>query len=93
MSASLSSAHQAMRLQLLTAVGALAGAACALLTEGGAVGSDVAGGAGPGWILPFTAGGFIYIALLKEASPLQSLLEVLGLLGGVVMMVLIAHLE
>lgn len=89
-----------MRLQLLTAVGALAGTACALLTEGGAVGSEVAGGAGPGWILPFTAGGFIYVAtvsvlpeLLREASPLQSLLEVLGLLGGVVMMVLIAHLE
>ncbi|XP_062041919.1 zinc transporter SLC39A7 isoform X2 [Lepus europaeus] len=94
------SKKQAMRLQLLTAVGALAGTACALLTEGGAVGSDGAGGAGPGWILPFTAGGFIYVAtvsvlpeLLREASPLQSLLEVLGLLGGVVMMVLIAHLE
>ncbi|XP_036023711.1 zinc transporter SLC39A7 [Onychomys torridus] len=94
------SKKQAMRLQLLTAVGALAGTACALLTEGGAVGSEVAGGAGPGWVLPFTAGGFIYVAtvsvlpeLLREASPLQSLLEVLGLLGGVVMMVLIAHLE
>lgn len=94
------SKKQAMRLQLLTAVGALAGTACALLTEGGAVGSEVAGGTGPGWILPFTAGGFIYVAtvsvlpeLLREASPLQSLLEVLGLLGGVVMMVLIAHLE
>ena len=48
-----------MRLQLLTAVGALAGTACALLTEGGAVGSEVAGGAGPGWILPFTAGGIV----------------------------------
>ncbi|KAH0512423.1 Zinc transporter SLC39A7 [Microtus ochrogaster] len=94
------SKKQAMRLQLLTAVGALAGTACALLTEGGAVGSEMAGGAGPGWVLPFTAGGFIYVAtvsvlpeLLREASPLQSLLEVLGLLGGVVMMVLIAHLE
>ncbi|XP_005086921.1 zinc transporter SLC39A7 [Mesocricetus auratus] len=94
------SKKQAMRLQLLTAVGALAGTACALVTEGGAVGSEVAGGAGPGWVLPFTAGGFIYVAtvsvlpeLLREASPLQSLLEVLGLLGGVVMMVLIAHLE
>lgn len=80
-----------MRLQLVTAIGALAGTACALLTEGGAVGSEVAGGAGPGWVLPFTAGGFIYVAtvsvlpeLLREASPLQSLLEVLGLLGGVV---------
>ncbi|KAJ8787599.1 hypothetical protein J1605_022914 [Eschrichtius robustus] len=94
------SKKQAMRLQLLTAIGALAGTACALLTEGGAVGSEVAGGTGPGWVLPFTAGGFIYVAtvsvlpeLLREASPLQSLLEVLGLLGGVVMMVLIAHLE
>ncbi|XP_029387286.1 zinc transporter SLC39A7 isoform X1 [Mus pahari] len=94
------SKKQAMRLQLVTAIGALAGTACALLTEGGAVGSDVAGGAGPGWVLPFTAGGFIYVAtvsvlpeLLREASPLQSLLEVLGLLGGVAMMVLIAHLE
>lgn len=94
------SKKQAMRLQLLTAIGALAGTACALLTEGGAVGSEVASGTGPGWVLPFTAGGFIYVAtvsvlpeLLREASPLQSLLEVLGLLGGVVMMVLIAHLE
>lgn len=87
-----------MRLQLLTALGALAGTACALLAEGGAVG--MAGSTGPGWVLPFTAGGFIYVAtvsvlpeLLREASPLQSLLEVLGLLGGVLMMVLIAHLE
>nr|XP_004649644.2 zinc transporter SLC39A7 isoform X1 [Jaculus jaculus] len=91
------SKKQAMRLQLLTAVGALAGTACALLTEGGAMGSEVSG---PGWVLPFTAGGFIYVAtvsvlpeLLREAAPLQSLLEVLGLLGGVFMMVLIAHLE
>jgi zinc transporter 7 len=76
----------------------LAGIACALLTKGGEVGSEVAGGAGPGWILPFTAGGFICVApvsmlpeLLREAFPLQSLLEVL--LEGVVTMVLIAYLE
>lgn len=94
------SKKQAMRLQLLTAIGALAGTACALLTEGGAVGSELAGSTGPGWVLPFTAGGFIYVAtvsvlpeLLREASPLQSLLEVLGLLGGVAMMVLIAFVE
>ncbi|KAM6185824.1 zinc transporter SLC39A7 isoform 2-T2 [Rhynchocyon petersi] len=94
------SKKQAMRLQLVTAVGALVGTACALLTEGGTVGSDVSDGTGPGWVLPFTAGGFIYVAtvsvlpeLLREVSPVQSLLEVLGLLAGVVMMVLIAHLE
>ncbi|XP_006860409.1 PREDICTED: zinc transporter SLC39A7 isoform X1 [Chrysochloris asiatica] len=94
------SKKQAMRLQLVTAVGALVGTTCALLTEGGTVGSEVSGSTGPGWVLPFTAGGFIYVAtvsvlpeLLREASPWQSLLEVLGLLGGVAMMVLIAHLE
>ncbi|XP_038598182.1 zinc transporter SLC39A7 [Tachyglossus aculeatus] len=88
------SKRQAMRLQLVTALGAVAGTACALLAEGaGAAG-------GPAWVLPFTAGGFIYVAtvsvlpeLLRRASPAQSLLEVLGLLGGVAMMVLIAHLE
>ncbi|XP_043857538.1 zinc transporter SLC39A7 [Dromiciops gliroides] len=94
------SKRQAMRLQLLTALGALAGTTCALLAEGGSQGNSAAGGSGPGWVLPFTAGGFIYVAtvsvlpeLLREASPLQSLLEVLGLLGGVAMMVLIAYLE
>ncbi|XP_068929512.1 zinc transporter SLC39A7 [Petaurus breviceps papuanus] len=94
------SKRQAMRLQLLTALGALAGTTCALLAEGGSRGNSAAGGSGPGWVLPFTAGGFIYVAtvsvlpeLLREASPLQSLLEVLGLLGGVAMMVLIAYLE
>ncbi|XP_001369419.1 zinc transporter SLC39A7 [Monodelphis domestica] len=94
------SKRQAMRLQLLTALGALAGTTCALLAEGGSQGNGAAGSSGPGWVLPFTAGGFIYVAtvsvlpeLLREASPLQSLLEVLGLLGGVAMMVLIAYLE
>ncbi|XP_006882159.1 PREDICTED: zinc transporter SLC39A7 [Elephantulus edwardii] len=94
------SKKQAMRLQLVTAIGALVGTVCALLTEGGAVGSDISDGTSPGWVLPFTAGGFIYVAtvsvlpeLLREVSPMQSLLEVLGLLAGVVMMVLIAHLE
>lgn len=82
-----------MKLQLVTALGALAGTVCSLLAEG-------VGEAATAWILPFTAGGFIYVAtvsvipeLLQEARPAQSLLEVLSLLGGVVMMVFIARYE
>lgn len=84
---------KAMMLQLTTALGALAGTTCSLLAEG-------IGEAATVWILPFTAGGFIYIAtvsvipeLLKDSQPLQSLMEILGLLLGVGMMVLIAQYE
>ncbi|XP_070792291.1 LOW QUALITY PROTEIN: zinc transporter SLC39A7 [Pituophis catenifer annectens] len=85
--------RKAMKLQLVTALGALAGTVCSLLAEG-------VGEVATAWILPFTAGGFIYVAtvsvipeLLQEAGPVQSLLEVLSLLGGVVMMVFIAQYE
>jgi len=86
--------HQAMCLQLLTAIGALAGTACSLLAEG-------VGAAATAWILPFTAGGFVYIAtvtvlpelLVGRSSLWQSMLEILALLFGVGMMVLIAEYE
>ncbi|OCT67818.1 solute carrier family 39 member 7 L homeolog isoform X1 [Xenopus laevis] len=85
--------RKAMMLQLSTALGALAGTICSLLAEG-------IGEAATLWILPFTAGGFIYIAtvsvipeLLKDSRPLQSILETFGLLLGVAMMVLIAQFE
>ncbi|XP_075692631.1 zinc transporter SLC39A7 isoform X2 [Rhinoderma darwinii] len=84
---------KAMMLQLSTALGALAGTACSLLAEG-------IGEAATLWILPFTAGGFIYIAtvsvipeLLKDSRPVQSIMETFGLLLGVAMMVLIAQFE
>ncbi|XP_061477520.1 zinc transporter SLC39A7 isoform X2 [Rhineura floridana] len=87
------SKRKAMKLQLVTAVGALAGTVCSLLAEG-------VGEAATAWILPFTAGGFIYVAtvsvipeLLQDSGPVQSLLEVLGLVGGVGMMVFIAQYE
>lgn len=80
-------------LQLLTAVGAFAGCVCSLLAEG----VDEAITA---YILPFTAGGFIYIAtvsvipeLLEGATLKQSIVEILALLAGVFMMVLIAQYE
>lgn len=85
--------RKAMLLQLLTAVGALAGTCCSLLAEG-------VGEAATAWILPFTAGGFIYIAtvsvlpqLLHDSDPKQSLLEVAAMILGVGMMVLIAVYE
>lgn len=52
------------------------------------------------WILPFTAGGFIYIAtvsvipeLLTATKLWQSVKEILALLFGVYMMVFIADYE
>lgn len=52
------------------------------------------------WVLPFTAGGFIYIAtvnvipsLLEDSSFIQSIKEILALLVGVYLMVLVAKYE
>ncbi|NXG52490.1 S39A7 protein, partial [Psilopogon haemacephalus] len=82
-----------MRLQLVTALGAVAGASCSLLAGG--VAEVAASG-----VLPFTAGGFIYLGtvtvlpeLLRDPSPLQALLQLLALLAGVAMMGAIAQLE
>ena len=80
-------------LQLLTAVGALTGCLVSLFL-GGAV------EAASKLILPFTAGGFIYIAtvsvipeLLEGATLKQSVMEVVALLLGVLMMVIITQFE
>lgn len=86
------SRRKAMALQLLTAVGAFSGTLIALL--------GTSGEAAP-WVLPFTAGGFIYIAtvsvlpeLLEESTKLvQSLKEITALLAGVGLMVIIANFE
>lgn len=84
---------QAILLQLLTAVGALTGTACSLFAEG--IDERISN-----LILPFTAGGFIYIAtvsvipeLLEDTKFWQSVKEVLALLVGVLMMVVIAQYE
>ncbi|XP_048148964.1 zinc transporter SLC39A7 [Corvus hawaiiensis] len=85
---------QAMLLQLVTALAALAGCrllVCWLRAPGAGA---VAG------ILPFTAGGFIYLGtvsvipeILRNSGPAQALLQLLALLAGVAMMLLIAHYE
>jgi zinc transporter 7 len=85
--------RRAMLLQLTTAVGALVGTLCSLMAEG-------AGDMATSWILPFTAGGFVYIAtvsvipeLLSDSKLWQSIQEIFALLTGVAMMVVIAKLE
>ncbi|GFS07203.1 zinc transporter SLC39A7 [Elysia marginata] len=84
---------KAMLLQFSTAIGAMLGTLCSLSMEG-------IGDAATAWILPFTAGGFIYIAtvsvipeLLEDSKVGQSIKEILALLLGVYMMVLIAQYE
>ncbi|XP_061389016.1 protein catecholamines up [Musca vetustissima] len=88
------SRKKAICLQLLTALGALSGNALALVGIGDE--SDAAP-----WVLPFTAGGFIYIAavsvlpeLLEETTKLwQSIKEITALLLGVAIMIFIAKFE
>lgn len=88
------SRRKAMWLQLLTAVGAVTGTLVSLLAV------EVTASASS-WILPFTAGGFIYVAtvsvipeLLHSPSTMrQSLMQLAALLAGVGIMVLISKYE
>lgn len=84
---------KAMLLQLVTAFGAITGTVISLMAEG-ADAESIA------WILPFTAGGFIYIAtvsvipeLLEQTNFRQSVCEIFALLCGVGLMMAIAVLE
>jgi len=87
------SRKKAMFFQLITALGAIAGTVLSLLavemTETAST-----------WILPFTAGGFIYVAtvsvipeLLEGTSLGQSIKEIIALSVGVALMVVIAQYE
>ncbi|CAH2243988.1 protein catecholamines up [Pararge aegeria] len=89
------SRRKAMMLQLLTAFGAISGTVISIYLQGSGDGIVSS------LILPFTAGGFIYIAtvsvipeLLEGSNKLvQSMKEILALLAGVYMMVIIAQYE
>lgn len=89
------SRRKAMLLQLLTAFGAVSGTVLSIYLRGASEGLVST------LILPFTAGGFIYIAtvsvipeLLEGSTKLsQSIKEIVALLAGVYMMVLIAQYE
>ncbi|XP_048216588.1 zinc transporter ZIP13 isoform X2 [Perognathus longimembris pacificus] len=82
----------AAKLQLSTALGGLLGACFAICTQSPkGVEETVA------WILPFTSGGFLYIALvnvlpdlLEEDDPWRSLQQVLLLCSGIVVMVMMS---
>lgn len=91
------SKKKAMSVQLLTALGALTGCVLSLCSTNADELSDTASSS---WILPFTAGGFIYIAtvtvipeLLENTSVWQSIKEVVALLTGIALMFLIAAYE
>lgn len=88
------SKKKAIFLQLLTALGALSGTLVSLLFE------TAISGIANSFILPFTAGGFIYIATvsilpeLKESTGFcQSVKEIFALIAGVGLMVIIVFIE
>ncbi|CAK8681006.1 unnamed protein product [Clavelina lepadiformis] len=78
----------AAKLQVLTATGGLVGVFVALLAESAKKAGDQVA-----WILPFTSGGFIYVALctvlpdiLKETSARESVAQVFLVVLGIVVM-------
>ncbi|CAD6189134.1 unnamed protein product [Caenorhabditis auriculariae] len=91
------SKRKAMMVQLVTALGALSGCVLSLLASDADALADAAASS---WVLPFTAGGFIYIAtvsvipeLLENSSFVQSVKEIAALLTGIFLMYLIALYE
>jgi zinc and cadmium transporter len=86
--------RRALWLNLLSASFAVLGAVLALSLE------SVFGGVVERFLVPMTAGGFVYIAgtdlipeLHKEPAPVKSLLQLLGLTAGVGVMALLLVLE
>uniref|UniRef100_A0A8C6S779 Zinc transporter ZIP13 n=1 Tax=Neogobius melanostomus TaxID=47308 RepID=A0A8C6S779_9GOBI len=82
----------AARMQLFTALVGILGACFALYTQSPKGTEDTAS-----WILPFTSGGFLYIALvnvlpdlLQESSLRQSMLQILLIFSGVAVMALLS---
>ncbi|XP_071089260.1 zinc transporter ZIP13-like [Haliotis cracherodii] len=79
---------KAAKAQLFTATGGVIGAVTALVSD-----SAQAAGERTAWILPFTSGGFLYIALvtvvpdlLQEKHGWESVKQVLCLIGGIATM-------
>ncbi|XP_056103925.1 zinc transporter ZIP13 isoform X2 [Rhinichthys klamathensis goyatoka] len=83
---------KATRMQLSTALGGVLGACFALCSQ-----SQHGAENATAWILPFSSGGFIYIALvnvvpdlLEETNPRNSFLQVLLLFCGIAVMALLS---
>ncbi|XP_063721122.1 zinc transporter Slc39a7-like [Symsagittifera roscoffensis] len=88
------SKRKAIMMQLLTAVGALSGTLIGLLAQG--LGDEFINL----YILPFTAGGFIYIAtvsvipeLLEESRFVPTIVQLIAMVLGVYLMVVISWYE
>ncbi|CAG2065315.1 unnamed protein product, partial [Timema podura] len=86
---------EAAKAQLCTATAGIFGALVAIILSG----SSGTVAARTSWILPFTAGGFLHIALvtvlpdlLKEENPKESMLQLLSLLGGISVMATMSFL-
>jgi zinc transporter 13 len=83
---------KAAKAQLLTATGGILGAVAALSAESAQTAGDKTA-----WILPFTSGGFLYIALVTvlpdllgdHISPTQSLKQFLLLCTGIAVMAMV----
>nr|XP_009512204.1 PREDICTED: zinc transporter ZIP13 [Phalacrocorax carbo] len=82
----------AAKMQLSTALGGILGACFAICAQ-----SPKGAGETVAWILPFTSGGFLYIALvnvvpdlLEEQNPWNSLQQILLLCTGITVMVLLS---
>eukprot|EP00640_Fibrocapsa_japonica_P006198 CAMPEP_0113939746 /NCGR_PEP_ID=MMETSP1339-20121228/6013_1 /TAXON_ID=94617 /ORGANISM="Fibrocapsa japonica" /LENGTH=124 /DNA_ID=CAMNT_0000943349 /DNA_START=1 /DNA_END=375 /DNA_ORIENTATION=+ /assembly_acc=CAM_ASM_000762 len=84
---------QAIQAQLCTAVGALLGTAVGLLAQTSKEAEEA--------LLSVTAGGFVYLAAViimptlveAHSSPIQVLLEAVGIATGVMLMVVVAIME
>jgi zinc transporter 7 len=86
-----------MFIQLLTAIGAVIGCIVALMSVDAQKWEKEVQSS---WVMPFTAGGFIYIAtvsilpdLLKRSSFWLTIVEVLAMSAGVIAMYWIGFLE
>ncbi len=84
--------HRAAILQMVTACGGVIGVVAGLTAE------HMSNAAG--WLLPFTAGGFLYIALvsivpelLQDSSLRACLTKLLGVVTGVVVMAMVTIVE
>uniref|UniRef100_A0A8D0L355 Zinc transporter ZIP13 n=1 Tax=Sphenodon punctatus TaxID=8508 RepID=A0A8D0L355_SPHPU len=85
--------RSAAKMQLSTALGGILGACFAICAQ-----SPKGTGETVAWILPFTSGGFLYIALvnvvpdlLEEKDPWNSLQQVVLLCIGITVMVVLSH--
>ncbi|XP_044742784.1 zinc transporter ZIP13 homolog [Chrysoperla carnea] len=85
---------EAAKAQLCTASGGMIGALVAVASSGGVVEGQTS------WILPFTAGGFLHIALvtvlpdlIKEENSKESIKQFLALIFGIIVMAAMTMIE